>query len=74
MRALHKTDQQVDVEGIDNHQLINIPIVTAAGVVESQHGPVVLIMNQCAHMPNGKTIHSSAQLEAHDITVDDCAM
>ena len=74
VRALHKTDQQVDVEGIDNHQLINIPIVTAAGVVESQHGPVVLIMNQHAHMPNGKTIHSSAQLEAHGVTVDDHAM
>ena len=66
VRALHET-------GIDNHQLINIPIVTAAGVVESQHGPVVLIMNQNAHTLNGKTIQSSAQLETHGVTVDDCA-
>ena len=38
-----------------------------------QHGPVVLIMNQHAHSPNGKTIHLSAQLESHGITVDDKA-
>ena len=74
VRALYKTDRQVDVQGIDNHQLTNIPIVTAAGVVESQHGPIVLIMNQYAHLSNGKTIHSSAQLEAHGITVDDRAI
>ena len=28
-------------------------------------------MNQYAHIPNGKTIHSSAQLEYHWIKVDD---
>ena len=71
VRPLHETDRQVDVQGIDNHQLTNTPIVTAAGVAESQHGPVILIVNQCAHLANGKTIHSSAQLEAHGVTVDD---
>ena len=54
--------------------MTDIPIVTAAGVVDSQHGPIVLIMNQYAHVKNGKTIHSSAQLEAHGVTVDDRAI
>ena len=31
--VLYKTDRQVDVQGIDDHQLVNIPIVTAAGVI-----------------------------------------
>ena len=46
----------VNVEGIDNHQLPNIPIVTAEGVVQTQRGPVILVVNQCAHTPHGKTI------------------
>ena len=72
--ALCATDRQVDVQGIDNHQLTNIPIVTAAGAVESQRGPVVSTMHQCAHTLNGKTVHSSAQLEAHGVLVDDRAL
>ena len=71
VRVLHKTGRKVDVQGIDNHQITNIPIVTAAGVVNTQRGEVILIMHQYAHIPNGKTIHSAGQLEHHGITVDD---
>ena len=35
VRALCTTDRQVDVQGIDNHQLTNTLIVTAAGVVDT---------------------------------------
>ena len=38
VRAIHIAGREVDVQGIDNHQLTNIPIVTAAGVVETQKG------------------------------------
>ena len=65
---------QVDVQGINNHQLNNIPIVTAAGVVDTQKGPVVVILNQYAHVKHGRTIHSAAQMEAHGIKVDDRAI
>ncbi len=34
----------VDVHGIDNHQITNIPIVTTGGVVKIQHGPVLTIL------------------------------
>ena len=67
-------DRFVDIQGIDNHQLNNIPIVTAEGVVNTQRGDAILVMHQYAHIPNGKTIHSSAQLEAHSIIVDDKAI
>ena len=66
--------RSVDVQGIDNHQINDIPIVTAAGVVTTQRGELILIMNQYAHVPSGKTIHSSAQLESHGVTVDDKAI
>ena len=74
VRVLHVADRQVDVQGIDNHQLTNIPIVTAAGVVDTQKGPVVVILNQYAHVKHGRTIHSAAQMEAHGIKVDDHAI
>ena len=74
VRAIHVSSREVDVQGIDNHRLTNIPIVTAAGVVDTQKGPVVLIMNQYAHVKHGKTIHSAAQLEANGLHVDDCAI
>ena len=62
----------VDVQGIDNHQLTNIPIVTAYGVVKAQHDQeIILVMNQYAHIKQGPTIHSAAQLEAHGNIVDD---
>jgi len=34
---IEKSDQTVDVRGIDNHQITNIPIVTARGVMTTQH-------------------------------------
>ena len=40
--------RKVDIQGIDNHQLPDIPIVTAGGVVNTQRGEVILVMNQYA--------------------------
>ena len=43
-------DRKVNVEGIDNHQLTDIPLVTAAGVITTQKGTIIAIMNQYAHI------------------------
>ncbi|EEC43775.1 predicted protein [Phaeodactylum tricornutum CCAP 1055/1] len=61
--VLHKTGRSANITGINEHTLSNLDIVTAAGLVESQRGPIVVIMHQYAHLGKGKTIHSSAQLE-----------
>ena len=61
----------VDVSGIDSHQVTNLPIVTVGGVVPSQRGPVIAIMHQYAYMGEGKTIHSSGQLEHYKNNVND---
>jgi hypothetical protein len=53
----------VDVEGIDHHRINDIRIVTAGAYVESQRGPILLIMHQYANAGKGRTIHSSEQLE-----------
>jgi hypothetical protein len=64
----HRT---VDVKGIDNHRITDIRIVTAGALVDTNRGPVILIMNQYAHAGKGKTIHSSGQMEWFKNTVDD---
>ncbi len=46
----------MDVEGIDNHRITDIRIVTAGALVDTNRGPVILIMNQYAHAGKGKTI------------------
>jgi hypothetical protein len=48
VRVLFKTSRTVDIKGIDNHQLPDIPIGTVGGVVLTQNGPVIAIMHQYA--------------------------
>jgi hypothetical protein len=62
------------VQGIDNHQIVDIPIVTAGAVVKTQRGEVIIFLYQYAYTGNtgnGKTIHSSGQLEWYKQEVDD---
>ncbi len=66
-----KTNRSVDIQGIDNHRINAIPIITAGGMVNTQKGPVIAIMHQYAYTGKGKSIHSCAQLEAHKQTVHD---
>ena len=61
----------INVHGIDNHELTDIPIITAGGVVHTQHGDVIAILHQYAWHGQGKTIHSSGQLESFHNDVND---
>ena len=40
-------------------------------MVDSQHGPVIAIFHQYAHMGSEKSIHSSIQLEPFGLEVND---
>ena len=71
MCIIAKTNRSVNIQGIDNHRINAIPIVTAGGVINTQKGPVIAIMHQYAYTGKGKSIHSCAQMEAHKQTVHD---
>jgi hypothetical protein len=71
VRVIFKTTRNVDIRGIDNHQVTNIPIGTVGGVVKSQKGPIIVIMHQYALLGKGSTIHSPCQLEAYHNDVND---
>ncbi len=66
------THRFVNVEGIDRHQITDIPIVTCgAYVVSKNRGPLIAIFNHYAGIQRGPTIHSSGQLETFEKQVND---
>ena len=67
----HNPPRYIDVSGLDNHQVKDLEIVTAAGLAPSQRGPVIIILHQYAYLGLGNTIHSCIQLESFKNTVDD---
>ena len=69
--AQHSPPRYADVTGIGDHTITNLQIGTYAGVVDSQHGPIVLIMHQYAGYGKGKSIHAAGQWEHYGHTVDD---
>ena len=71
VRLIETGERCADVSGINDHQISNLPISTVAGLVQTQHGPVVAIIHQVAYHGKGSTILSSGQMEAYKIKVDD---
>jgi hypothetical protein len=67
--AYHDHDR-AQVTGIAGNSLEDLPIVTAAGFIESNEGPVIGIFHQYAYYGKSKTIHSVPQIEHFDIKVD----
>ena len=66
--------REVDVTGIDNHEMNSLKIVDAAAKVMTQVGPVIIIMHQYAYHGQGRTIHSAIQIEHFKNKVDDRSM
>ena len=69
--VISTTDKQVDVTGIDHHQMTGLKVVTAGGVVTSESGDIILILNQYVHVPTGSMIHLCIQDEAFGNLVND---
>jgi hypothetical protein len=61
--VIFKTGRIVDIHWIDNHQSTNIDIDTVGGVILTQKGPVIGIMNNYALLNKGCTIQSPGQFE-----------
>ena len=63
----------VNVTGIADLEVKELPLVTAAALIETNLGPIIGYFYQYAHLGTGKTIHSKAQLSSWGVTVDDCS-
>ena len=53
-KVLARTGKYVDLWGVDDHKVDDLELVTAGAVVETQTGPIIIIMNQYARMAHGE--------------------
>ena len=64
----------VDITGVGGEVLQQLPIVQGASLIYTvDEGPIILIMSQCAHKPDSKSIHSKSQIEHFGGVVHDSA-
>ena len=71
MRVIHKTYQKINIQGIDNHEVTGLDVVTAATLLNTSQGNVIGIFNEYAYLGKGSSIHSSGQLEWFKTNVDE---
>ena len=71
MRVIHKTHRKINIQGIDNHEVTGLDVVTAATLLNTSQGKVIGISNEYAYLGKGSSIHSSGQLEWFKTNVDE---
>ena len=71
MHVLHKPQRKINIQGIDNHEVTGLDVVTAATLLNTSQGKVIGIFNEYAYLGKGSSIHSSGQLEWFKTNVDE---
>ena len=71
MKVLHKSGRKVNISGIDNHELTGLDIVTCASMYDTNEGRIIGIFHEYAYHGQGRSIHSSAQMEWFKTDIDD---
>ena len=71
MRVIHKTHRKINIQGIDNHEVTGLDVVTAATLLNTSQGKVIGIFNEYAYLGKGLSIHSSSQLQWFKTNVDE---
>ena len=71
MCVIHKTHRKINIQGIDNHEVTGLDVVTAATLLNTSQGKVIGIFNEYAYLGKRSSIHSSGQLEWFKTNVDE---
>ena len=71
MHVIHKTHRKINIQGIDNHEVTGLDVVTAATLLNTSQGKVIGIFNKYVYLGKGSSIHSSGQLEWFKTNVDE---
>ena len=71
MRVIHRTHRKINIQGIDNHEVTGLDVVTAVTLLNTSQGKVIGIFNEYAYLGKGSSIHSSGQLEWFKTNVDE---
>ena len=67
----HKTQRKINIQGIDNHEVTGLDVVTAATLLNTSQGKVIGIFNEYAYLGKGSSVHSSGHLEWFKTNVDE---
>ena len=71
MRVINTQESYIDLEGVTDHIIRQLQLVTAGAYVLTDQGPIIMVVHHAAHMPDGKTILSPGQLEAFGCTLQE---
>ena len=71
MHVIHKTHCKINIQGIDNHEVTGLDVVSVATLLNTSQGKVIGIFNEYAYLEKGSSIHSSGQLEWFKTNVDE---
>ena len=71
MHVIHRTHRKINIQGIDNHEVTRLDVVTDATLLNTSQGKVIGIFNEYAYLGKGSSIHSSGQLEWFQTNVDE---
>ena len=74
MHVIHRTYRKINIQGIDNHEVTGLDVVTAATLLNTPQGKVIGIFNEYAYFWKGSSIHSSGQLEWFQTNVDETSV
>ena len=74
MHVIHRTYCKINIQGIDNHEVTGLDVVTAATLLNTPQGKVIGIFNEYAYLWKGSSIHSSGQLEWFQTNVDETSV
>ena len=71
MHVIHQTHRKINIQGIDNHEVTGLDVVTAATLLNTSLGKVIRIFNEYAYLGKRSSIYSSGQLEWFKTNVDE---
>ena len=69
--VIHRTYRKINIQGIDNHEVTGLDVVTPATLLNTSQGKVIGIFNEYAYHGKRSSIHSSGQLEWFKTNVDE---
>ena len=71
MHVIHRTHRKINIQGIDNHEVTGLDVVTDETLLNTSQGKVIGIFNEYAYLGKGSSIHSSGQIEWSKTNVDE---
>ena len=74
MCGIHRTYCKIKIQDIDNHEVADLDVVTAATLLNTPQGKVIGIFNEYAYLWKGSSIHSSGQFEWLQTNVDETSV